>query len=326
VGVLDIEHQGDIGHALGPVAVADGVQDQHFERRQRHPAGRRTARDPAVIGRGGERQAEFQLRQGRRGAVGKVRGRDDRRAPVLFPRCCSPQCCPAMPALLRDEASVPYANELSTFTLRFVDKLSVRVGSVSGWRFWIDRGGTFTDIVARSPEGRLSTAKLLSENLERYADAAIAGIRQILGLGADEPWPAGAIDEVKMGTTVATNALLERKGARTLLVVDRGFADLLTIGDQTRPDLFDLAIRQPAPLHEGVLEVGGRIDRDGHTVAPLDEAEVLADLRAARAQGYAAVAIALAHAWAHPGWKPGSHGWRGRRGSPRYQPATPSAR
>ncbi|GHC96643.1 hydantoinase B/oxoprolinase family protein [Novosphingobium pokkalii] len=172
---------------------------------------------------------------------------------------------------------------------------------MSGWRFWIDRGGTFTDIVARSPEGRLSTAKLLSENPERYADAAIAGIRQILGLGADEPWPAGAIDEVKMGTTVATNALLERKGARTLLVVDRGFADLLTIGDQTRPDLFALAIRQPDPLHEGVLEVGGRIDRDGHAVLPLDEAKVLADLRAARAQGYAAVAIALAHAWAHPG-------------------------
>lgn len=171
---------------------------------------------------------------------------------------------------------------------------------MGGWRFWIDRGGTFTDIVARAPDGTLSTAKLLSENPERYADAAIAGIRQILGLGADDPWPAGAIDEVKMGTTVATNALLERKGARTLLVVDCGFADLLAIGNQARPELFDLAIRPTPPLHADVLEIGGRIDRDGGTVTPLDEAAVLADLRAARAAGHEAVAIALTHAWAHP--------------------------
>jgi len=123
---------------------------------------------------------------------------------------------------------------------------------MGGWRFWIDRGGTFTDIVARAPDGTLSTAKLLSENPELYEDAAIAGIRQILGLGADDPWPAGIIDEVKMGTTVATNALLERKGARTLLVVDHGFADLLAIGNQARPALFDLAIRPAVPLHDGV--------------------------------------------------------------------------
>lgn len=171
---------------------------------------------------------------------------------------------------------------------------------MGGWRFWIDRGGTFTDIVARAPDGTLSTAKLLSENPELYADAAIAGIRQILGLGADDPWPMGAIDEVKMGTTVATNALLERKGARTLLVVDCGFADLLAIGNQARPALFDLAIRPALPLHDGVLEIGGRIDRDGHTVVPLDAAAVLADLRAARAAGHEAVAIALTHAWAYP--------------------------
>ncbi len=171
---------------------------------------------------------------------------------------------------------------------------------MDGWRFWIDRGGTFTDIVARAPDGTLSTTKLLSENPERYDDAAIAGIRQILGLGADDPWPAGAIAEVKMGTTVATNALLERKGTRTLLVIDQGFADLLTIGNQSRPALFDLAIRPIAPLHDGVLEVSGRIDRDGRTIVPLDEAAVSDALGAARAAGYDAVAIALAHAWAHP--------------------------
>ncbi|MGT2516056.1 hydantoinase B/oxoprolinase family protein [Sphingomonas panni] len=170
---------------------------------------------------------------------------------------------------------------------------------MAGWSFWIDRGGTFTDIVARAPDGSLRTAKLLSENPERYADAAIAGIRRILDVADDAPLPAGRIAAVKMGTTVATNALLERKGARTLLVVDRGFADLLAIGDQTRPKLFDLAIRRPAPLHEDVVEIGGRIDRDGGQVAPLDDAETLALLIAKRAEGFEAVAIALTHSWAH---------------------------
>ena len=105
----------------------------------------------------------------------------------------------------------------------------------AGWQFWIDRGGTFTDIVARRPDGTLSTHKLLSENPERYRDAAVAGIRQILGLAPDAPIPPGTIDAVKMGTTVATNALLERKGERTLLLVNRGFADALRIGHQGRP-------------------------------------------------------------------------------------------
>lgn len=171
---------------------------------------------------------------------------------------------------------------------------------MTGWSFWIDRGGTFTDIVARAPDGTLSTAKLLSDNPERYADAAVAGIRQILGLTADAAIPAARIVEVKMGTTVATNALLERKGARTLLVVDRGFADLLAIGNQARPRLFDLAIRLPEPLHEGVIEVGGRIDRDGWEVTPFDANDTAALLAAKRAEGYEAVAIALAHGWAHP--------------------------
>ena len=106
---------------------------------------------------------------------------------------------------------------------------------MSGWQFWIDRGGTFTDIVARAPDGVLSTHKLLSENPTRYRDAALAGIRAVLGLAPDAPIPPGTIDCVKMGTTVATNALLERKGERTLLVVNRGFADALRIGNQTRP-------------------------------------------------------------------------------------------
>ena len=109
------------------------------------------------------------------------------------------------------------------------------------WQFWIDRGGTFTDIVARDPDGRLSTHKLLSENPERYKDAAIAGIKSILGIALDAAIPPGQIEAVKMGTTVATNALLERKGDRTLLLVNKGFADALRIGNQARPRLFDLA-------------------------------------------------------------------------------------
>ncbi|WP_267348459.1 hydantoinase B/oxoprolinase family protein [Sphingomonas sp. GM_Shp_2] len=171
---------------------------------------------------------------------------------------------------------------------------------MTGWAFWIDRGGTFTDIVARAPNGSLTTAKLLSENPELYADAAIAGIWQVLKLADDVPLPPARIAEVKMGTTVATNALLERKGARTLLVVDRGFADLLAIGNQTRPRLFDLAIHLAAPLYDGVIEIGGRIDRDGESVSSLDEAEVATLLAAKRVEGYESAAIALAHAWAHP--------------------------
>ncbi|WEK44649.1 MAG: hydantoinase B/oxoprolinase family protein [Candidatus Sphingomonas colombiensis] len=168
------------------------------------------------------------------------------------------------------------------------------------WEFWIDRGGTFTDIVARAPDGTLSTTKLLSENPERYADAAIAGIRAMLDVAAETPLPAALIDQVKMGTTVATNALLERKGARTLLIVDAGFADLLTIGNQARPRLFDLAIRLPEPLHHAVEEVGGRIDAAGNLLVPLDEEAVRAMLVRRRAEGFEAVAIALAHAWAFP--------------------------
>jgi 5-oxoprolinase (ATP-hydrolysing) len=168
------------------------------------------------------------------------------------------------------------------------------------WQFWIDRGGTFTDIVARDPEGRLATKKLLSENPERYEDAAIAGITEFLGLDAGAPIPAGAISAVKMGTTVATNALLERKGARTLLIVNKGFADLLRIGNQARPRLFDLDIRLPSMLYGRVAELPGRVAVDGEVIEQPDEAAALAVLRQARTDGFESVAIALIHAWKYP--------------------------
>ena len=132
-----------------------------------------------------------------------------------------------------------------------------------GWQFWIDRGGTFTDIVARAPNGSLSTHKLLSKNPVRYRDAAIAGIKAVLGLPLDARIPPGTVGAVKMGTNVATNALLERQGERTLLVVNRGFADVLRIGNQTRPRLFDLDIHLPSMLYERVVEIGGRVGIDG---------------------------------------------------------------
>ena len=168
------------------------------------------------------------------------------------------------------------------------------------WQFWIDRGGTFTDIVARDPAGRLSTKKFLSENPERYQDAAIAGIREFLALTPDQPIPEGAITAVKMGTTVATNALLERKGARTLLIVNQGFADLLRIGNQARPRLFDLDIRLPSMLYTRVAELPGRVSINGELIEPPDEAAALALLQEARQQGFESVAIALIHAWKFP--------------------------
>ena len=168
------------------------------------------------------------------------------------------------------------------------------------WQFWIDRGGTFTDIVARDPTGRLSTHKLLSENPSRYRDAAIAGIKTVLGIAVDAPIPAGVVDAVKMGTTVATNALLERKGDRTLLVVNRGFADALRIGNQARPRLFDLAITLPSMLYEDVVEIAGRVGVDGEEIETLDEYAARNAFAHARAKGIAACAIVLIHAWKYP--------------------------
>jgi 5-oxoprolinase (ATP-hydrolysing) len=171
---------------------------------------------------------------------------------------------------------------------------------MAAWQFWIDRGGTFTDIVARDPAGRLSTHKLLSENPGRYRDAAIAGIKTVLGIPLAATIPAGLIECVKMGTTVATNALLERKGERTLLVVNRGFADALRIGNQARPRLFDLKVVLPTLLYEEAVEIAGRVGIDGNEIEPLDEAAADAAFAAARAKGIEAAAIVLMHAWKYP--------------------------
>jgi 5-oxoprolinase (ATP-hydrolysing) len=169
-----------------------------------------------------------------------------------------------------------------------------------GWQFWIDRGGTFTDIVARAPDGSLSTHKLLSQNPGRYSDAAIAGIKTVLNIRLEARIPPGIVDAVKMGTTVATNALLERRGERTLLVVNRGFADALRIGNQTRPHLFDLEIRLPGMLYESVVEIGGRVGIDGTEIEALDEAGARQAFAEARTAGISACAILLMHAWKFP--------------------------
>src|SRR6476469_905840 len=167
-------------------------------------------------------------------------------------------------------------------------------------QFWIDRGGTFTDIVGRRPDGTLVTHKLLSENPERYRDAAVQGIRDLLGLAADAPIPRGAISTVKMGTTVATNALLERTGERTALVITRGFADALRIGYQNRPKLFVRRIELPTLLYERVIEVDERIGAHGNVVQPLDPRTVEPALRAAFDAGIRAVAIVLMHGYRYP--------------------------
>ena len=165
------------------------------------------------------------------------------------------------------------------------------------WRIWIDRGGTFTDLVAKRPDGQLICRKLLSENPERYKDAAVQGIRDLLGLPTGAPIPANSIAHVKMGTTVATNALLERKGDRTLFVTTKGFGDCLRIGYQARPDLFALNIQLPELLYERVIEVEERVDAQGRVHIPLDEAQVLADLRQAFDSGIRAVAVAFMHGY-----------------------------
>ncbi len=165
------------------------------------------------------------------------------------------------------------------------------------WQFWVDRGGTFTDIVARKPDGELQTCKLLSENPEQYEDAAVYGIRKLLGLTKDQAIPAGKIEAVKMGTTVATNALLERKGERTLLMITRGMGDLLRIGYQNRPRLFDLHIKLPELLYEDVFEVDERLDVAGNIITPLNEEQVRANLKKAYDKGIRSVAVALMHGY-----------------------------
>ncbi|WP_228892484.1 hydantoinase B/oxoprolinase family protein [Pseudoduganella aquatica] len=165
------------------------------------------------------------------------------------------------------------------------------------WQFWIDRGGTFTDIVARMPDGRLRTHKLLSENPEQYRDAAIAGIRHLLGVAAGEPLPATSIEAVKMGTTVATNALLERKGEPTALAITRGFRDALRIAYQNRPRLFDRHIVLPELLYSHVVEIGERMGAHGDVVQALDVDGARARLQAAYDKGLRSLAIVFMHGY-----------------------------
>jgi len=168
------------------------------------------------------------------------------------------------------------------------------------WDFWIDRGGTFTDIVGRKPDGSLVAHKLLSENPEAYRDAAVQGIRDLLGLKTGEAIPAGRVGAVKMGTTVATNALLERKGERTLLVTTKGFRDALRIGYQARPKIFAKQIIKPDMLFERVVEVDERVRADGTVEKKPDLAALRAELKAAKDDGIQSVAIAFMHAYRHP--------------------------
>ena len=165
--------------------------------------------------------------------------------------------------------------------------------------FWIDRGGTFTDVIGRWSDGEEVSLKLLSAS-PSYPDAAVEAMRRILGAAPDAPFPADRVETIKMGTTVATNALLERRGARTLFVTTEGFADAVLIGDQARPDLFALNIERPAPLYAGVVEARERLAADGAVVAALDEAALRAKLEAAVAEGFTSAAIAFLHADLNP--------------------------
>src|SRR6187431_953442 len=184
------------------------------------------------------------------------------------------------------------------------DRLMMAVGGgmTQGdkWDFWIDRGGTFTDVVGRRPDGTLIAHKLLSENPEAYRDAAIQGIRDLLGLKAGDAIPAGRVGEIKMGTTVATNALLERKGDRVLLLITKGFRDALRIAYQARPDIFAKEIILPEQLYERVVEVEERVRADGTVETLLDIEAVRPAIDQARKDGIDAVAIVFMHAWKFP--------------------------
>jgi len=171
---------------------------------------------------------------------------------------------------------------------------------VAKWDFWVDRGGTFTDIVARTPDGELKAHKLLSENPEAYPDAAIQGIRHLMGVAKSDRIPSDKIATVKMGTTVATNALLERKGDRVLLLTNTGFADALEIGYQARPRLFDREIRKPELLYEQVAEIPGRFLSDGTEEQSFDANQTEDVLLAAYDTGIRAVAIVFMHAYRYP--------------------------
>ena len=172
--------------------------------------------------------------------------------------------------------------------------------SQTRWQFWIDRGGTFTDVVARRPDGAIVAHKLLSENPGRYGDAAIQGLRDVLALEPDEPISVQMVESVRMGTTVATNALLERQGVRTLLAITRGFRDQLRIGYQNRPKIFARKIELPELLYERVVEVEERLSANGDVLHPLDEAKARADFQTAFDTGSRSIAIVLMHAYRFP--------------------------
>src|SRR4051812_26614381 len=169
--------------------------------------------------------------------------------------------------------------------------------SPARWQFWIDRGGTFTDVVGKRPDGTLATHKLLSDNPEQYRDAAVAGIRHLLGLKEGEPVTPELVESVKMGTTVATNALLERKGEPTLLVTTRGFRDALCIAYQNRPRLFDRHVVLPELLYSSVIEANERVGAQGEVIEKLDEAHLGEELRKAHAAGLRTVAVVFMHGW-----------------------------
>ena len=168
------------------------------------------------------------------------------------------------------------------------------------WQFWIDRGGTFTDVVGRRPDGTLAVHKLLSENPGRYRDPAVAGIRQLLSVPDGQAIPAELIGVVRLGTTVATNALLERQGEPTVLVITAGFADALRIGYQDRPAIFARQIIRPELIYQRVIEAAERVGADGEVVVPLDEDAVTQELRAAYADGFRAVAVVCMHGYRYP--------------------------
>ena len=169
--------------------------------------------------------------------------------------------------------------------------------TTSRWQFWIDRGGTFTDVVGRRPDGVLVTHKLLSESPDQYRDAAVAGIRHLLGLRAGEAVTPTVVECVKMGTTVATNALLERKGEPTLLVTTRGFKDALRIAYQNRPRIFDRNIVLPELLYSAVVEAQERVGAHGDVIEPLHELLLKEELAAQYSRGLRSVSIVFMHGY-----------------------------
>ena len=196
-----------------------------------------------------------------------------------------------------------------------LEELAKRAHRRRGWRFWIDRGGTFTDVVACPPEGPPLVRKVLSVQPERAGDPAVRTMGELLGLAPGQEWPPGLVEEVRLGTTVATNALLERASAPVLLLLTAGLADLLRIGDQHRPELFALRIERPQPLDVRVEEVEGRLGADGHQVSPLVLDGALEErIRRALAGGARQLAVALLHSWREPAHEVALGAWLAERG------------